>query len=113
MIASNLDMTMARVREKAGSGAATGGWLTALLDVVEGFLEPGDSVKRRKTADRIYKDVVTERISSKRAVAELQTLTQRQKGGWLARAVESLRRKTTEGAPAVRQPEREEETVRV
>ena len=58
---------------------------------MEGFLDPGDSVKRRKTADRVYKELVAERISSERAAEKLKELTQRQKGGWLLQAFESLR----------------------
>jgi hypothetical protein len=84
-----------------------------VLDIVEGFLEPGDSVKRRKTANRIYRDLVVGRISAKRAEVELKGLTQRQKGGWLARAVEGMRRKLSETvAAAPRQPESRKEPVR-
>ena len=109
MIASNLDTAMARIREESGAAATGRGWFASLLEIVEGFLEPGDSVKRRKTADRIYRDVVAERISSTRAEVELKSLTQRQKGGWLARAVEGLRRKLGNGA-APSEPPRLAET---
>ena len=53
-----------------------------LLGVIESFLDAGDAVKRRKRANRIYKDLVSHRISHKKAAFELQLITQRQKGGW-------------------------------
>ena len=115
MIASNLDTAIARIREESGAAATGRGWFASLLEIVEGFLEPGDSVRRRKTADRIYRDVVAERISSTRAEVELKSLTQRQKGGWLARAVEGLRRKLGNGATPSELPrlaETRKETVR-
>jgi len=58
-----------------------------LLGAIEAFLDAGDAVKRRKLADRIYRDLADERISHQRAALELQTLTQRQKGGWLEKQV--------------------------
>ena len=54
------------------------GWMEELMDVA-------DSVKRRKRADLIYKDLAAERISLERAAFELQKLETRQKGGWLRR----------------------------
>lgn len=57
-----------------------------LLGLLEAFLDAGDAVKRRKTADIIYKDLVNERISIGRAILELQALNKRQKGGWLTKA---------------------------
>jgi len=63
-----------------------GGLVSALAPfgcAVESFLDAGDAVKRRKRADRIYRDLVAERISQARAAAELQALNKRQKGGWL------------------------------
>ena len=67
---------------KAGGGKK-GGWFTTVLMRLEEFVDTGDAVRRRSQADRIYEDLITERISRDRAVAELQALTQRQKGGWL------------------------------
>ncbi|MGZ8944413.1 MAG: hypothetical protein ACXW1W_03195 [Methylococcaceae bacterium] len=58
-------------------------WLTYINDALEAFLDAGDAIKRRKKADQIYKDLVTERISHERAALELQRLNKRQKGGWL------------------------------
>jgi len=61
------------------------GWKAALISFLENFLDAGDAVKRRKKADAIYKDLADMRIGQDRAALELQNLTKRQKGGWLAR----------------------------
>ncbi|HUM91611.1 MAG TPA: hypothetical protein PLM32_09555, partial [Candidatus Competibacter sp.] len=61
--------------------------LARLLGTIEAFLDAGDAVRRRKLADRIYRDLAEERIGHQRAALELQALTQRQKGGWLEKRV--------------------------
>ncbi len=63
------------------------GWLDSMLNILEGFLDAADAVRRRRRADRIYRELVTRRISEARAVLELQALTRRQKGGWVSAAV--------------------------
>lgn len=65
-------------------GPGSGLWLK-LLAWTESFLDVGDAVRRRRTADRIYRDMIARRISTSRAADELQYLTKRQKGGWLIR----------------------------
>ncbi|MFC0677950.1 hypothetical protein ACFFGH_08865 [Lysobacter korlensis] len=55
-----------------------------VLQAVERFLDAGDAVRRRRTANQIYRDLVAGRIASTRAAYELKQLNQRQKGGWLA-----------------------------
>jgi hypothetical protein len=83
-ILSRLDSTMAAIRkELQSSGGKKGGWFNTVLLRLEEFLDCGDAVRRRNQADRIYEDLIAERISRERAVAELQARTQRQKGGWL------------------------------
>ncbi len=62
-------------------------WVAAVLRLLEGLLDAGDAIKRRKKADRIYRDLVAERVSSRAAVAMLQALTKRQKGGWLEQSL--------------------------
>lgn len=57
------------------------------LSMAEAFLDAGDAVRRRRAADRIYKAMIAEQISSQRAATELKKLTSRQKGGWLAKAL--------------------------
>lgn len=59
-------------------------WVT-LATWVEKFMDVGDAVRRRRKADRIYRDMVAQRISTARAVDELQSLSKRQQGGWLVR----------------------------
>jgi hypothetical protein len=67
------------------------GWVAKIAEAAEAVLDAGDAVKRRKTADQIYTDLVAERISQQRAVVELQALNKRQKGGWLIDRVQGLR----------------------
>lgn len=83
-ILERLNSTMEAIEQKMKSGGGKkGGWLTSVLMALEEFLDAGDAVRRRNQADRIYEDLIAERISRERAVTELQALTQRQKGGWL------------------------------
>jgi len=56
------------------------------IEVLEAFLDAGDAVKRRKKANKIYKDLANHHISHKKASAELKKITTRQKGGWLFNA---------------------------
>ncbi|CAM4164217.1 HEAT repeat domain-containing protein [Vreelandella rituensis] len=86
LIAANLE---ARNKPEEQEGQSPGEptndlWLT-LVSWVEKFLDVGDAVRRRRKADRIYRDMVSQRISTARAADELQYLTKRQKGGWLVR----------------------------
>lgn len=85
-IADNLARSMREVRQGIASTRAAG-WQDKVLSAIEGFLDAGDAVRRRRKANRIYRDLVTKRISEARAVKELQALTQRQKGGWLGTIV--------------------------
>lgn len=59
------------------------GFVERIIGSIEGFFDAGDAVWRRRRADRIYADMVTQRISHARATMELQVLNKRQKGGWL------------------------------
>ena len=62
-------------------------WWKPLANWLEALLDAGDAVRRRKTADRIYKDLGNQRISAARAAKELKSLTRRQKGGWLVKQI--------------------------
>ena len=64
-------------------GKAVNPLVRKLSSALETFLETGDAVKRRKRVNRIYKDLMHERISFNRAAAELQAIEARQHGGWL------------------------------
>ena len=91
IILSSLEAAIQRLDaelQTAGSGGS--GLLARLLQQVEGFLDAGDAIKRRKRANRIYRDLAAERISHERAALELQVLTKRQKGGWLQKRLQSM-----------------------
>ncbi|MCU7906738.1 MAG: hypothetical protein KZQ76_13015 [Candidatus Thiodiazotropha sp. (ex Epidulcina cf. delphinae)] len=47
------------------------GLLARFLDTVEACLDSGDAIRRRKLANRIYRDLQNERISHERAALEL------------------------------------------
>ena len=53
------------------------------LKLIENFLDPGDSIKRKRMADCIYKDLAKNRISYNHAILKLQEINKKQKGGWL------------------------------
>jgi hypothetical protein len=89
VVEGNLESSMQAVL--AGINAQrSSGLMEKILNVMEGYLDATDAVRRRRRADQIYRDMVTRRISEARAVLELQTLTRRQKGGWLSSTVSSL-----------------------
>ena len=70
---------------EAGQGSA--GILAAVLGVVEGLVDAFFAIKRRNTADRVYADLVHQRIGRDRAAQEIQSLNAAQKGGWLFKKV--------------------------
>lgn len=61
-----------------------------LIHFLESMIDAGDAVRRRKRANRIYRDLADERISGERAVKELKALNRRQKGGWLWAEIQRL-----------------------
>ncbi|MFC1833259.1 hypothetical protein ACFL2Q_00825 [Thermodesulfobacteriota bacterium] len=82
-IESNLNREVSNIQSSLGS-VRRPGLFPRILDVIEGFLDPAAEVLRRRTADRIYEDLINERISHARAAVELRSLHDRQKGGWMA-----------------------------
>ncbi len=90
LIADKLEASMAEIRHQLRHQRKQG-MLERFVDLVEAFVDAGDAVKRRKLANRIYRDLVAERISHERAAAELRKLTQRQKGGWLLDSLDRIR----------------------
>jgi hypothetical protein len=82
----NLNAALSRLRQEL-KGSRKRGRVAGLLSLAEQFVDATDAVRRRKTADQIYKDLTTERISVERAAQELQKLNKRQKGGWLAQSL--------------------------
>lgn len=81
VVLSNLEGAMTWVNSRMETQRKSG-FLIKIVDAIEAFLDIGDAVKRRKTADRIYKDMMTERISHEKAAMKLKELNKRQKGGW-------------------------------
>jgi len=63
------------------------GAIRRVVEVVESFLDAGDAVRRRRRAERVYRDMVAERIGYDRATRAVLDLTKRQQGGWLSRAL--------------------------
>jgi hypothetical protein len=81
MIESSMNATLNGIREHIGVSSMKKGLLTRLAESIEALFDVADSVIRRRTARKIYKDLVTERISHERAALELKKLNRRQAGG--------------------------------
>lgn len=58
-------------------------WRRWIVPKAEQLIDGFDAIRRRRTSNRIYRDLIAGRIGSQKAVLLLQGLTQRQKGGWL------------------------------
>jgi poly-gamma-glutamate synthase PgsB/CapB len=58
-------------------------FIVPIRSFVEELLDSVDAVRRRKKANSIYNDLVNQRISHDRAIAELAFINKRQQGGWL------------------------------
>lgn len=56
-----------------------------VVTLLERLMDPFDAMARRSRAARVFEDLATQRISHRRAQAELRRLTERQKGGWFGR----------------------------
>lgn len=92
VIRTNYEVAMKKLEEKLRATKRKVSRFEKLLGTIEAFADAGDAVRRRRVADRIYEDLVWKRISTDRAVYELQSLNKRQKGGWLAEKVYGLKR---------------------
>ena len=66
MIFSNLHSSLTKEKSSETKVKTLGRW-DWLIDSIEAFIDAGDAVKRRKEANRIYRDLVNERISRQRA----------------------------------------------
>lgn len=89
-IVARLDAQMAALEGQGGASEGSAGGGGKLGQLVEAFLDSTDAVRRRRAADRIYRELIAEQISSQRAAYELKKLTSRQKGGWLGPSIQSL-----------------------
>ena len=92
IVASNLEISIQNIVTNSQK-VHQSGLCTHFIDILEGFLDAGDAIRRRKKAKKIYKDLKDERISQARAVIELQALNSRQKGGWLAKKIQAIQYK--------------------
>jgi poly-gamma-glutamate synthase PgsB/CapB len=96
LIMANMEAALDKIRSDQLSVNKNSGrsiiFAEKLAHFIEGMLDSGDAVKRRRLANLIYKDLAEERISGERAAKELKILNKRQKGGWLwARIQRQLR----------------------
>lgn len=82
LIERTMNLRLEQVKQEISKAPGRGGMLTPLLNFVEAFLDAGDGVRRRKAANRIYKDLALGRISHDQAVMALKEVNKRQKGGW-------------------------------
>lgn len=90
-ILARLEAQMAALEGQGGASEGSSGSSSGKLgQLVEAFLDSTDAVRRRRAADRIYRELIAEQISSQRAAYELKKLTSRQKGGWLGPSIQSI-----------------------
>ena len=87
VIVSNMDNDLKRIKTDLHTDrkkkSKVKEYTAKLTGFIESMLDSGDAVRRRKCANRIYRDLANERISGERAAKELKRLNKRQKGGWL------------------------------
>lgn len=57
--------------------------LDASVNLLEGALDVFAAIRRRRIADKVYRDLAAQRISRPRAAQVIQSLNAHQKGGWL------------------------------
>ncbi len=53
-----------------------------LFKWAEAFMDAGDAVRRRKQTDRIYRELIEQRISTAKAATEVKKVVKRQEQGW-------------------------------
>jgi gamma-polyglutamate synthase len=90
-VLARLESQMAELAADTGDDKASGSSGGRLNARLEALLDSTDAVLRRRGAERIYRAMIAEQISSQRAALELKKLTARQKGGWLGTALANTR----------------------
>ena len=90
-ILDKMERQVSGLRDGEQSSVGNHSVVGRFLPVLESLLDAKDAVRRRKRANQLYADLISERISLERASLELRKLTKRQKGGWLVRRWESLK----------------------
>ena len=86
-ILSNMDKSLEQIKESLNVVQSTGRWtafFSKFFNYLEEFVDISDALRRRKKADKVYMDMIYERISTERAVMEVYKLNKRQKGGWFS-----------------------------
>jgi poly-gamma-glutamate synthase PgsB/CapB len=73
-------------RRAALTSAASRSLWSRIATPLESMLDPLDSMRRRRRAQRVIDDLVAHRISHGRAAKEMRALYDRQGGGWLTRS---------------------------
>ncbi|MBN2194461.1 MAG: capsule biosynthesis protein CapB [Polyangiaceae bacterium] len=68
-------------------------WFAKALDTIEPFVDHLDSIRRHRTSRRIMQDLFAQRVSQSRAAVLLRELTDRSKGGWLAKDFENWKKR--------------------
>jgi gamma-polyglutamate synthase len=89
-IIARMDSQLAALNQSSGTGGGNSG-NNKLVQWLETFWDPTDAIFRRKRAEKIYRAMIAEQISSQRAALELKKLTSRQKGGWLSASLANIR----------------------
>lgn len=79
-ILSRLNIAMEQIKLSLQATPKTG-WMHKMARIIESLLDTDNAIKRRIVADRIYKDLIVERISMERAAIELMALNKQQKKG--------------------------------
>jgi len=73
------------------------GWTSGVLGRVERLFDTYDSLRRRRRADRVLRDLVRRRVGRGRAARLLRDVGSRQKGGWLERDLRAWRGSKEDG----------------
>jgi len=95
-IETRLQLSMTKINDSLQNTTTPGSSrMDTFLGWIEQFADVTDAVRRRKQANQIYRDLATERISQEQAALQLRAITKRQKGGWLAKAVQTRRARNT------------------
>ena len=100
VIEKSMEDRLASIRDIIHASRGRNWALAPVFQFLESFLDAGDGIRRRKAANRIYRDLRMGRISQNRASTELNHLNQRQKGGWLFEQLMALMRKISGSASA-------------
>jgi poly-gamma-glutamate synthase PgsB/CapB len=90
LIEQRLKRQLKLIKESFGASTGDNSKLNRLFEIMEAFLDSSDAVRRRKTADNIYRALLDNLISYDRATVELANLTKAQKGGWLLKKARKL-----------------------